>query len=168
MVIYPFPSKLSLSTSRKLCSGHLHDFTHLLGGGPSWLTYHTYLQNIHRNPRYTIHICTSLVPLHFVFHKQIPLSGHRQELPGRGFPVEGKPEERGSLHIDFEVDFPSRLRKAHLAALRAVLTEEEIAILEDVLKLMSARKVCDRLTTPQQQVVGRIVRAHRFKVRVWG
>ncbi|CAM9756118.1 unnamed protein product [Pylaiella littoralis] len=75
-----------------------------------------------------------------IVHDEIPLSGHRQELPGRGFPVEGKPEERGSLYIDFEVDFPSRLRKAHLAALRAVLTEEEIAILEDVLKLMSARK----------------------------
>ena len=37
--------------------------------------------------------------------------------------------------------FPPRLRETHLEALRAVLTEKEIAILEDVLKLMSARKV---------------------------
>ncbi|CAM9983297.1 unnamed protein product, partial [Ectocarpus sp. 13 AM-2016] len=57
-----------------------------------------------------------------------------------GFPVVGGEGDRGSLVIDFEVDFPSRLREAHLAALRVVLTEEEIALLEDVLKLMSTRK----------------------------
>lgn len=75
---------------------------------------------------------------------QVTLSGYQQELPGLGFPVVGEEGERGSLVIDFEVDFPSRLREAHLAALRVVLTEEEIALLEDVLKLMSTRKVRGR------------------------
>lgn len=50
--------------------------------------------------------------------------------------------KRGSLIVEFDVKFPPRLREAHLAALRVVLTEREIEILEDVLKLMSARKVC--------------------------
>ncbi|CAM9524255.1 unnamed protein product [Ectocarpus fasciculatus] len=75
-----------------------------------------------------------------IVHDQVTLSGYQQELPGLGFPVVGGDGERGSLVIDFEVDFPSRLREAHLAALRVVLTEEEIALLEDVLKLMSTRK----------------------------
>lgn len=75
---------------------------------------------------------------------QVNLSGHTQEFPHLGFPiVEGDSAsgKRGSLFVEFEVKFPPRLREAHLAALRVVLTETEIAILEDVLKLMSARKV---------------------------
>lgn len=60
--------------------------------------------------------------------------------------------DRGSLVIDFEVDFPSRLREAHLAALQVVLTEEEIALLEDVLKLMSTRKVRRRCWRCRQGV----------------
>lgn len=69
------------------------------------------------------------------------LSGFRQEVPDLGFPIVGKSDQRGSLLIDFEVVFPTRLSEEHLSALRRVLTEEEIAILEDVLKLMSAGKV---------------------------
>lgn len=72
------------------------------------------------------------------------LSGYTQEFPNLGFPVagDGASNKRGSLVVEFEVKFPPRLRETHLAALRVVLTEKEIAILEDVLKLMSARKVC--------------------------
>lgn len=74
--------------------------------------------------------------------KQVTLSGYKQVFPNLGFPVVGGgEEERGSLIVELEVEFPPKLREVHLAALRVVLTEEEIAILEDVLKLMSARKV---------------------------
>lgn len=63
-----------------------------------------------------------------------------------GFPVVREDGERGDLIIDFEVIFPPRLTEEHLSILTVVLTPEEIAMLEDVLKLMSARKV--RKTSP--------------------
>eukprot|EP00752_Nemacystus_decipiens_P008329 g7444.t1 len=77
-----------------------------------------------------------------IVHDQVNLSGYTQEFPNRGFPVagDGAGNTRGSLIVEFDVKFPPRLREAHLKALRVVLTEREITILEDVLKLMSARK----------------------------
>eukprot|EP00903_Cladosiphon_okamuranus_P013217 g12328.t1 len=77
-----------------------------------------------------------------IVHDQVNLSGYTQEFPNLGFPAagDGLTSKRGSLIVELEVKFPPRLREAHLAALRVVLTEKEIEILEDVLKLMSARK----------------------------
>ncbi|CAN0029337.1 unnamed protein product, partial [Laminaria digitata] len=72
---------------------------------------------------------------------QMTLSGFRRELPGLGFPVVEGDGERGDLIIDFEVNFPPRLTEEHLSILSVMLTPEEIAMLEDVLKLMSAKKV---------------------------
>ena len=72
---------------------------------------------------------------------QMTMSGFRREIPSLGFPVAGKDGERGDLIIDFEVVFPPRLTEEHLSILTVVLTPEEIAMLVDVLKLMSARTV---------------------------
>lgn len=69
------------------------------------------------------------------------LSGFRREIPGLGFPVFKGGGARGNLIIDFEVEFPARLTEERVAILSGVLTPEEIAMLEDVLKLMSARQV---------------------------
>lgn len=76
-------------------------------------------------------------------HDIVTFSGYRQTYHGKGLPLLNQEDEEAlpfaDLDVEFSVLFPRRLSMEQRTILRDLMDEEELAILEDVIRLAAAR-----------------------------
>ena len=73
-----------------------------------------------------------------VVHDIVTFNGYEHVIAGEGMPDPKSGGKKGDLHIHFEVKFPTRLTETQREILRAVMDEDDIAVLEDIIKLTAA------------------------------
>lgn len=74
-------------------------------------------------------------------HSSVTFSGYRQAFPGHGLPkanANSGEETIGTLYVEVQVQFPTRLTPTQRALLHDVLDEDALAVLEGVIKLKNA------------------------------
>ena len=74
-----------------------------------------------------------------VEHDGVTSNSYKKVYEGHGLPKLGS-TERGNLVVEFDVQFPTRLSKAQRKALAVVMDEEELVMLEAVIRLAAIKE----------------------------